>query len=188
MLVLSFLALILASCDASNSDQITSDRQEASLMNATSKIGMPSITNFRELRMVNKILEDRDKTTITFTYIFNEYKGCFVYIGPSIAYPVPYATQRTSPQKVQKTSVDRFVMPQADPNGLFSPASAEGTFLEMGVPGKANETGVIYSEPRLFTSPFELPNRLICPPIENPASKAEKVVGPKAPIKKEPAD
>ena len=68
-------------------------------------------------------------------------------------------------------------MPQADPNGLFSPSSAEGTFLEMGVPGKTNETGVIYSEPKLFTSPFELPDRLICPPIEKSEPKAEKSGG-----------
>jgi hypothetical protein len=46
-------------------------------------------------------------------------------------------------------------MPQADPNGLFSPASAEGTWL-MLVDPKTGDPRVVYIEPRLVVSPIPL--------------------------------
>jgi len=194
-IVLAFLGMLLgallASCDQQpNSDEITSNRQETILMQAVEKIGMPAIKNFRELRMANRILEERDQTLMTWTYLWSDYHRCFTFIETSVAYPLPYATQRTSPQKVYRWAAGHyFSMPQADPNGLFSPESAEGTFIEMNNPTKVNETGLVYSEPRISTFPYELPERLVCSPLERPTMKAEKGVLAKAlPSKKEPAD
>jgi len=156
-------------------------------MQAVEKIGMPAIKYFRELRMVNRILEERDQTLTTWTYLWSDYHRCFTFIETSVAYPIPYSTQRTSPQKLYKWGSGRLTMPQADPNGLFSPSSAEGTFSELNNPTKVNQTGLAYNEPRISTFPYELPDRLVCPPLEKP--KAEKGVVAKAlPSKKEPAD
>lgn len=178
-IVLAFLGMLLgtllASCDSTpNSDEIMSYRQETILMQAVEKIGMPAIKNFRELRMANRILEERDQTLATWTYLWSDYHRCFTFIETSVAYPIPYSTQRTSPQKVSSGTGYYMSMPQADPNGLFSPASAEGTFVEMNNPTKTNQTGLVYSEPRLFVTPYELPERLLCPPIDKPTAKAEK--------------
>lgn len=192
-LILGYLTPVVAALVVScteNSDEITSKRQENILMQSTQKIGMPAIKNFRELRMANRILEERDQTLMTWTYLWSDYHRCFTFIETSVAYPLPYATQRTSPQKVYRWAGGHYLsMPQADPNGLFSPSSAEGTFIEMNNPTKVNQTGLAYSEPRISTFPYELPERLICSPLERATPKAEKGVVAKAlPSKKEPAD
>jgi hypothetical protein len=46
-------------------------------------------------------------------------------------------------------------LPQADPNGLFSPASAEGTWVLLKDPN-GKETRPVYIEPRIIVSPFKL--------------------------------
>jgi hypothetical protein len=46
-------------------------------------------------------------------------------------------------------------IPQADPNGLFSPASAEGTWVLCKVPGK-DDVKPVYIEDRVTVSPFPL--------------------------------
>ena len=46
-------------------------------------------------------------------------------------------------------------MPQADPNGLFSPESAEGTWVLCSDPSGNGETRPVYVEPRIIVSPFK---------------------------------
>ena len=54
----------------------------------------------------------------------------------SIGYGISSATQFTNPQKIAASAQGGYaVLPQADPNGLFSPASAEGTWVLCKVPG-----------------------------------------------------
>ncbi len=48
------------------------------------------------------------------------------------------------------------VIPQADPNGLFSPASAEGAWVLCLDPAD-KRTKPVYVEPRVVVSPFRLP-------------------------------
>ena len=191
---ITIVTVLLATSCTQNSDEITSERQEALLMQSTEKIGMPAIKNFRELRMANRILEERDQTLMTWTYLWSDYNRCFTFIETSVAYPLPYATQRTSPQKLYKWGSGRLTVPQADPNGLFSPAEAEGTFIEMNNPTMTNQTGLVYSEPRISTFPYELPLRLVCPDLERPDPKSATLKEvPKKPVvlsapKREPAD
>ena len=175
LIATAVLFFAIGSCTPT-SDEVQSDAQEGLLKKLLSGIGMPSITNGREVRMMNKVLEDRDHTIATWTYMWSDYNRCYTLIGASVAYPIPYATQRTNPMRVSSNSNGRIAIPQADPNGLYSPANAEGTFLEMNDPSKTNETGVVYSEPRLTTSPFEFPDRIICPPLEKPTAKEEPKV------------
>jgi len=132
---------------------------------------------------------------MTWTYLWSDYHRCFTFIETSVAYPMPYATQRTSPQKIVKRATDHWLaMPQADPNGLYSPADAEGTFVEMNNPTKVNQTGLVYSEPRISTFPYELPQRLVCPDLVRPEPISTTLkTAPKTPVvlsapKREPAD
>ena len=72
----------------------------------------------------------------------------------SVGFGLPYSTQFTNPMKVP--SHDRgVVLPQADPNGLFSPSSSDGTWVQCVNP-KTNKVSVMYVEPRIVVSPFEL--------------------------------
>ena len=91
-------------------------------------------------------------TRMTYTYLYNEMQGKLVFFCNSLGYAVPYATEFTSPQKNVYNAV---VLPQADPNGLFSPAAAEGSWIMCKDPnGKSARP--VYVEPRLIVSPFKL--------------------------------
>ncbi len=146
------------SCNGKSSDQIQKEQQERILMEGTSSVGMPAIKNFQEKRILKDILELRDQTGyITYTYIFSEYLGKFIYLGQSIGYGIPAATQFTNPEKVVWNQT---VIPQADPNGLFSPSSAEGTWVLLKDPN-SSDVKPIYVEPRIIVSPFKMPKDMV---------------------------
>lgn len=145
-------------CDSKpTSDDIQRKQQERVLMEGTSQIGMPAIVNFRERKLLKEIYEMRDQASfITYSYVWNEFNGKFVFLCQSIGYPIPYATEFTNPQKVIGYA-DRAIstMPQADPNGLFSPSAADGTWVLCKDP-KSDRIAPLYVEPKVTTSPFKL--------------------------------
>lgn len=140
------------------SDNIQRQQQEQILQEGTSALGMPNINNFREKRIMKTNLEKRDQEgLVTYTYVFNPFHGKFVCVNVSIGYPIPYATQYTNPQKIEtwNHNVGYAILPQADPNGLFSPASAEGTWVLMKNPN-GPDIGSGYIEERISVFPFKL--------------------------------
>lgn len=149
------LALLLAiqgdSCQ--NSDDIQHQQQETLLKEGTAQTGMPNITNFRERKMLKDVLELRDQAgLVTYTYLFPEVSGKPQFFCNSIGYGIPYATEYTNP----KNPNSERQLPQADPNGLFSPASADGTWVLCKDPN-GDKTLPVYLEPRIIVSPFKLP-------------------------------
>lgn len=164
---LALLALTVG-CDfeaTKSSDKIQEQAQERMLKEATAQTGMPSIKNFRERKMLKSILELRDQDdVITYTYIHSEQTGKLRFLGVSIGYGIPYATQYTNPQKVEggvhTPSTGNVAVPQADPNGLYSPSSAEGTWVLLKDPNSDN-VQPIYIEPRIVVSRFKLPDSIL---------------------------
>jgi hypothetical protein len=162
------LLLSLAACGPmapQSSDKIQAKQQEVLLQEATSQVGMPAIKNFRERKLLKQLLEMRDQEgLITYTYTFAEASGELTFLCNSIGYGLPYATQFTNPEKISEQISERgnygiVIIPQADPNGLFSPASADGTWVLCLDPNDTTGTGKtlpIYSEPKLVVSPFKL--------------------------------
>jgi len=118
------------------------------------QVGMPAIVNFAEKRMMKDIIELRDQNVATTTYI-TDMNGRLHKLCTSVGYGLPYATQYTNPQMPQRTSdAGLYVLPQADPNGLYSPASADGTWVLCVDPkGKPRP---VFIEPRVIVSPFPL--------------------------------
>ena len=151
-------------CDSRSphsSDQIQRDQQEKLLVEGTQQVGMPAIKNFRERKLPKDIIELRDQTGLTtYTYLWSEMRGEYTFFCESLGYGIPYATQFTSPQKWQTITpalvLPAVVVPQADPNGLFSPVSAEGTWVMCVDPGGKHDARPVYVEPRVITSPFRL--------------------------------
>jgi hypothetical protein len=139
-------------------DEKQAAAQEVLTKEATAQTGMPNIVNFRERKMLKAILELRDQEGITtYTYTFSEQTGKLKFLGESIGYGIPYATQYTNPQKeAGEYASSRFALPQADPNGLYSPASADGTWILMKDP-HSKAVKPVYVEPRIIVSPFKLP-------------------------------
>jgi len=156
-LALTASAFLLTTCGPPTSDDIQRQQQERLLAEGTAQTGMPAIKNFRERKLLKDILELRDQEgLVTYTYLWNEYTGKKVFFCDSIGYGIPYATQYTNPSKFESsTSKGYGVIPQADPNGLFSPASAEGTWVMCKNPD-GNEVRPVYIEPRIIVSPFKL--------------------------------
>ena len=148
--ILALPLILLAGCDES-SDQKQAAAQEAVKRQAVDSVGMPAIQNFAEMRMMKQILEKRDQNRATYTYIV-DMQGAYHLVCRSVGYGLPYATQFTNPQRI---TAGGHVIPQADPNGLFSPASAEGTWVMCLNPDN-QQPDVVYIEPRVVVMPWPI--------------------------------
>jgi hypothetical protein len=148
-------AVLLAACDVSpNSTQIERRKQEEMNMQAVTSVGMPAINNFAEKRMMKDILELRDQNVATTTYI-TDMNGKLHKICNSVGYGLPYATQYTNPMRTTADGHGITTIPQADPNGLYSPASADGTWI-LCVDSKTGKAKPVFMEPRVIVSPIPL--------------------------------
>ena len=78
-----------------------------------------------------------------------------VEICPSIGYPIPYSTQLTNPEKVEyRTSGGMAILPNAEPNSLYTPSSSEATIVSC-----VNSDGTLtptYFENRVFSLPYKI--------------------------------
>lgn len=166
--LLSFVAaLTLTGCDPSSENSTAKEAKAQEVISAQSvaAVGLPAIRNFREKRLLKDIYELRDQAgLITYTYLVAENTGKLVYLGQSVGYGIPYATEYTNPQRVlaynETSEHGNIALPQADPNGLFSPADAEGTWIMLKDPN-SDDVKPVYIEPRVIVSPFKLPNTLL---------------------------
>ena len=147
------VAALLAGCEETSYEKEHA-KQEALSMQGNSAVGMPAINNFAEKKMMKMIIELRDQqiTTITYTQDMN---GKLHKLCDSQGFGLPYATQYTNPQQVTHYGAGYATLPQADPNGLFSPSSAEGTWI-MCLNSQTKKMAPVYVEPRVIVSPFPL--------------------------------
>ena len=140
-------------CDDADVDQ--SEKQAVSLKEANAQIGMPAIHNFQERKLLKMILELRDQENLVcYCYIVASQTGELKFLGKCIGFGISYSTQYTSPIKPWGTAEGHSGDPQADPNGLFMPASSEGTWIMLI--GPDNKPHPVYVEPRIIVSPFAL--------------------------------
>ncbi len=133
-------------CDSSNrQDSMDTRRLQEE---ARAQAGMPAVKNFQEKKIVKMLYELRDQENVqTYTYIVAEMTGKLVFVGRSIGYGIPYAVEYTNPE-------NEYHRPQPEPNGLFMPSTAEGTWILMVTP--KGDLKPVYFEPRIVVSPFEL--------------------------------
>jgi hypothetical protein len=138
-------ATMLTACgpqtDHRTSYQIERDTQELTLKQIAQSVGMPAITNFSEKRMMKDVLELRDKMKPTYTYLVGM-NNQLTKLCDSLGYGLPYATQYTDPK-------------YADPNGLYTPASADGTWVLCLNP-KTKKVDPQYVEPRIIVMTYPL--------------------------------
>jgi len=143
--------------DYRSADQKQADQQEKILQEGTAQTGMPAIKNFRERKLMKEIIELRDQSGVnTYTYLHSEQTNKLTLVCESVGYPLPYATQYTNPSQIADHYQGSYaILPQADPNGLFTPSSAEGTWVMCKNPN-GKDVKPVYVEPRVITSPFPL--------------------------------
>ncbi|CAB4130648.1 hypothetical protein UFOVP132_4 [uncultured Caudovirales phage] len=155
------MALALAGCQdmKPSADKVQREQQEQLSMQGVMSVGMPAITRFAEKRMMKDILEMRDQMHPTYTYLAGEQSGVIgEKICDSLGYGLNGATQYTNPQRATNYGDGGggrgvLSLPQADPNGLFSPAAAEGTWVMCKVPG-SDKVLPQYIEPRVIVLTF----------------------------------
>jgi hypothetical protein len=145
------MTLVLTGCTyEESSTHLEQKKQEELSLQGVQSVGLPAIVNFAEKRMMKDIMELRDKNVATTTYIV-DMNGKMHKICNSVGYGLPYATQYTSPQKVEHG----YTLPQADPNGLYNPASADGTWV-LCVDAKTGKPSPVFIEPRVIVSPIAI--------------------------------
>jgi hypothetical protein len=153
-------ALALCACDQAPPTSTAKEAaaQEQIQAESQSQVGMPAIVNFAEKRNYKMIYELRDNPNYaTYTYLVgmhNELK----LLCHSIGYGIPESSQYTNPSMVQEYDGNGHyewpVLPQADPNGLYSSPSSQGTWVMCADP--SGKVVPVRSEPNVLTSPFPL--------------------------------
>ncbi len=150
------LAFLVGCGGRPSSNQIQDTAQERLNRQAIRAVGLPGIHNFFEKREYKSIYEMRDKAISTYTYLVDRY-GKLHKLCDSVGYGIPYATQYTAPMSLQREDYgSRYhVLPQEDPNGLYSPASASGTWVLCLNP-ETKKISPVYSEPNILVSQFPM--------------------------------
>jgi len=158
MLVLS--AFMSQGCDdpSPNADRQQAQQQEKMALESNAQVGMPGVMNFTEKKIVRKLYELRDTNIATYSYI-QDMQGRLWYLCPSIGYGLPYGVQYTNPEKhVYDSQYNTYNIPQTEPNGLFMPPTAEGTWIICSDEKVKGNFQPMYVEPRVIVSPFPLKN------------------------------
>lgn len=152
-------AVSLAACEQPTAADREQQAQTAKTAESDSAVGMPATPNWTEKRNLKMIYELRDKPDYaTFTYLVgmnNQLK----LLCHSVGYGIPESVQYTAPESEQRVTINSTGyterLPQADPNGLYSSPSANGTWVMCVDP--VNKTTVpVRSEPNVITSPVPL--------------------------------
>jgi hypothetical protein len=159
--IVGLVAVVIMSCcafddDGCNgspkSDQTQRDQQERMSQESNAQAGMPGITNFTEKKVMKRLYEMRDKNIATYTYLV-DMQGKLHHVCDSMGYGLPYGVQYSNPEKIIYNT-NTALMPQSEPNGLFMPPSAEGTWVICA--STKGEFTPMYLEPRVVVSPFRL--------------------------------
>jgi hypothetical protein len=151
--VLLVASLVFSACTIPESSTDKERRQQENLsQRAMDSIGVPAIVNFQEKRILKDIIEMRDTSIVTYTYLVSEYNSKLTKFCDSVGFGIPAATQFTNPMRYE---INGATLPQADPNGLYSPSSAEGTWILCKNPTN-KDVKPVYVEPRIVVSPFPL--------------------------------
>jgi hypothetical protein len=156
LFMLSFA--FLAGCDDTptpSADQKVQGQQEQMQQQAMAQTGMPGITNFTELKLVRHLYELRDQKVVTYTYV-PDMNGRLWHLCNSIGYGLPYGVQFSNPEKQVAEYQGWGTLPQSEPNGLYMPPTAEGTWVTCENPNKPGDISPVYVEPRVIVSPFKL--------------------------------
>jgi hypothetical protein len=154
LFILTALAssIVLAGCEPTSAD-VDRQKQETQTKQAQMAVGMPSVKNFAKRRTLKMAIELQDQMHPTVTYAWSQFSGKLYKICDSIGYPIPAATQYTSPQMREGIS-NPVVLPQADPDGTYSPATADATLVSCVGPDKA--VHLLTVEDKVWATDFPL--------------------------------
>lgn len=160
---LMLVSVLLAGCFEEDAATKRERQATAQLAEQASVIvGTPAIQNFTEKRNLKMLYELRDNPKLTTVTYIVDLNGKLHKFCDSMGYGFPYATQFTNPQRdtyygstANSGSSVHFSLPQPEPNGLFMPNAADGTWV-MCLNPENKQVQPVYVEPRVVISPFAL--------------------------------
>jgi hypothetical protein len=158
------LLSVLISADECTDNSSAADKAERAATQAVTSqasvvVGTPAILNFTEKRQLKAIYELRDQANlVTYTYIVDmngkRHKVC---PSTSVGFGIPYSTEYTNPQYIaDRTGSGYAILPQPDPNALYSPSAADATWVLCLHPQK-KDIAPTYVESRISVYLFEMP-------------------------------
>jgi hypothetical protein len=177
--------LLLGGCSyraTQSADSKIAQQQEQNLAEGDAQVPPPSIVNWNEKRMAKLIQEKRDQVNLaTWTYTKNM-DGKYTFVCESIGYGLPYNTRTNNPQhyeflttrtgapyagsnyyvndKGERVWGEHATVAQPEPNGLFIPDSARGTWNLCKDP-KTGTPDVTYQEEDIAVFPYQLPAQMV---------------------------
>lgn len=180
-----FAALLITLCTgcsvSQSNDSKIAQQQEANLAEGDAQVPPPSIVNWNEKRMAKLIQEKRDQVNLaTWTYTKNM-DGKYTFVCESIGYGLPYNTRTNNPQHYELVTTltgfsgtgsrysdasgrnvwgEHAIMAQPEPNGLFIPDSARGTWNLCKDP-QTGKPDVTYQEEDIAVFPYHLPAEMV---------------------------
>lgn len=152
-LTLLLIALLFTACAPTSVSDVEQSQQEAGNMAIIQNQPVPDLGGYSfERQIVIETYLARNRTISTYAYIMT-YDGRFIEICPSIGYPIPYSTQLTNPERVERYSA-AIVLPNAEPNSLYPPESAAATLVQCVNPD--GSVSPVYVEENVQAFPFRI--------------------------------
>ncbi len=104
-----------------------------------------------ERHLMTELYKARNNAVATYSYVRNQYTGKILSSCPSIGFPISAGSQLTNPSVAEwhyGQGSASAVLPQPEPNGLFSPSTSRGTYVMC-----LNKDGKV--EPRYYEEDVE---------------------------------
>lgn len=151
-----FSSFFLTACIEPSTDTVQATNQEVILKELNAQTGMPNIKNGLERRTLKMIYELRDQEGyVTNAYIVSKNTGTLVFLCTSMGYPISDATGYTNPEKVVRDGTSVFgTMTQAEPNGLYTPASSTANWI-MCVDKEKGKPSPVFVQGDIVVSPIK---------------------------------
>lgn len=174
-LAIMIMCCALAGCGKRETASSKENLYTQTLMEQSANaVGYPDVSNFFEKAQLKEIYELRDDPKlICYWYTKNDMTGKWIYQGKCVGYGIPYTTQFTQPETVQRAALPALningqdkgyneylteILPQADPNGLYSSPSTSATWI-LSVDEDGNITPT-YVESEITVSQTKMDARL----------------------------
>ncbi len=125
---LVLVVLLLSGCitDSSSSKQGTQVEQQQNIY--VDNQPLPAFDWSLERHVFIELYKARNKAVNTYSYVRN-FNGQVIFSCKSIGFPLAFNMQLTNPESVQYSNGYREVLPQPEPNGLYSSPSTSGTYI-----------------------------------------------------------
>jgi hypothetical protein len=125
-LVLS--SVVLAGCtDTANEKEANNVERQQQIY--TKSQAAPFFDWSLERHLMIELYKARNDAVVTYSYVRN-IQGNVIFSCNSIGFPVPSNEQLTNPESLASPNYrDSSVLPQAEPNGMYSSPSTSGTFV-----------------------------------------------------------